>query len=59
MREKHIGMKLSALSIFYQHLVAKTSMTSQDLKWPEGEVIGQKLHMVHREWPNIKISWNK
>ena len=37
----------------------KTNVTSYDLEWPEGEVIGSKLHMGHREGPNVWISWDK
>ena len=35
----------------------KTSLASYDLEWP-GEAIGLKLCIGHREWLNIRISWD-
>ena len=52
MRGKHIGTTPSALSPFYQKL--ETNLTSYDPKLPERGFIGTKLHMGHREWPNIR-----
>ena len=50
-QEKHIGIIPSALSLFYQKLRQKTNVTSYDLEWPEGEVIGSKLHRACTKWP--------
>ena len=54
-REKHIGTIPSTLYLFYQKLEKKT-MRAHDLERPEGEVIGSKLHMGHREGPNVGMS---
>ena len=39
---------------FYQNVQAKNKFDLCDLEWPEREVIGAKLHMGHREWPNME-----
>ena len=56
MRGKGIGTAPSVLSLFYQNLEAETSLTSYDLEGPEGEFIGSRMHMSHRDWTNIRMS---
>ena len=51
-RETHWGHPQRSIS------VQKTNVASYHPERPVGEVIGSKLHTGHREWPNLRISWD-
>ena len=58
-QEKFIGTNpLLDLYSVKSYRQKKTHLTSYDLEWPEGEVMGSNLYMGHREWPDMRQSWD-
>ena len=57
-KRNSLGPTHCSISILSKVIGKKTHLTSYDLERPEGEVMGSNLYMGHREWPDMRQSWD-